>query len=320
MRKIILLTGGSGFVGRNIIPILKRKGFEVRALARSQQSVQAVRNYGAIPVQGDLTDRASLNEAAQGCDIVIHAAAYMKFWGSKAPFYQINVDGTKNMLHAAEKAGVKKFIYIGAASVINGQEIHEKDETYIPPQLPKDSYSLTKALAEKEVVKANNDNLQTVVLRPPAIWGPHNHSAEMMVDRVKAGSWIWIGGGQHRLSTLHVFNLAQAILAAIDKGGNGEIYFVTDGEQRPIKELFGKMFQQYGVTAGDRALSRSFALTTAKVIQFIWDTLRLKSDPPIVPVMIYLMGTEFSVSDQKARRELGYRNAISIEEGMHTLT
>ncbi|MEO1384398.1 MAG: NAD-dependent epimerase, partial [Bacteroidota bacterium] len=83
---------------------------------------------------------------------------------------------------------------------------------------------------------------------------------------------------------------------------------------------FGKMFQQYGVTAGDRSLSRSFALTTAKVIQFVWDTLRLKSDPPIVPVMIYLMGTEFSVSDQKARRELGYRNAISIEEGMHTLT
>ncbi|MEO1587263.1 MAG: NAD-dependent epimerase/dehydratase family protein, partial [Bacteroidota bacterium] len=208
----------------------------------------------------------------------------------------------------------------GMLPISRGQEIHEKDETYIPPQLPKDAYSLTKALAEKEVVKANSDNLQTVVLRPPAIWGPHNHSAEMMVDRVKAGSWIWIGGGQHRLSTLHVFNLAQAILAAIDKGGNGEIYFVTDGEQRPIKELFGKMFQQYGVTAGDRSLSRSFALTTAKVIQFVWDTLRLKSDPPIVPVMIYLMGTEFSVSDQKARRELGYRNAISIEEGMHTLT
>ena len=82
MRKIILLTGGSGFVGRNIIPILKGEGFEVRALARSKQSVQAVRNYGAIPVQGDLTDMASLDEAAQGCDIVIHAAAFMKFWGS----------------------------------------------------------------------------------------------------------------------------------------------------------------------------------------------------------------------------------------------
>ncbi|MEL6132825.1 MAG: NAD-dependent epimerase/dehydratase family protein [Bacteroidota bacterium] len=319
MSKIILLTGGSGFVGRNIIPILRGEGFIVKALARSEKSALAVEKYGAIPVRGDLTDEASLHIAAMGCDLVIHAAAHMEFWGDKAPFFQVNVLGTQHILRAAAAVGVKKFIYIGAASVINGQEVYEKDETYIPAQLPKDYYSLTKALAEQAVVEAHSPHFETVVLRPPAIWGPHNHSTEMMIDRVKSGNWIWIGGGNHRLSTIHVFNLAQAIIAAVEKGGNGEIYFVTDGEQRPIKELFGQMFERYGVSAGERSLSRGLALRMAKLIQFIWTTFRLKSSPPIVPVMIYLMGTEFSVSDQKARRELGYQNAISIEEGLHTL-
>ena len=136
MEKVILLTGGSGFVGRNIIPKLQEAGYEVRALARSEKSQKAVKNYGAIPVKGDLTDLSSLKSAVEGCHKIVHAAAHMEFWGPEDPFLQINVNGTQNMLQAAEAAGVEKFLYIGAASVINGQAIHNRDESFVPNQLP----------------------------------------------------------------------------------------------------------------------------------------------------------------------------------------
>lgn len=315
----IFLTGGSGFVGRNLIPFLKEKGYEVVALARSNESLQAVESYGAKGVLGDITDFSSLKKAMMGCSIVIHAAAHMDFWGPKETFMRINVHGTKNVLKATTVCGIHTCIYIGAASVINGAPILDYDETYIPPKPPKDYYSLTKSMAEKEVIQANSTALRTVVLRPPAIWGPNNPHYDEMLSRVKEGKWMWIGKGTHHLSTIHVHNLAQAVTSAIDNGKGGEIYFVTDGEKRPVKSLFTQIFQKQGLDPGNRSLPRGWVLAMAKGVSFIWKRLSLQGKPPIVPMMVYLMGTEFSVSDQKARTEMGYTNAISIEEGMNTL-
>ena len=83
MANTIFFTGGSGFVGSNLIPLLKQAGYEVRALARSDKSFRVVESYGAKGVVGDITDYASLEESLQGCDTVVHAAAHMDFWGPK---------------------------------------------------------------------------------------------------------------------------------------------------------------------------------------------------------------------------------------------
>ena len=189
----------------------------------------------------------------------------------------------------------------------------------MPPKGPFDYYSQTKLAAEKLVLAANAPDFQCIVLRPPAIWGPHNHSAEEIIEMARQGKWRWIGKGKHCLSTIHVQNLNAAIGAAMQNGKGGEVYFVTDGQKRPIKESFGRIIEAHGVSAGDKSVPRGLALGLAKSIGFFYRLFGIKSRPPLAPVMVYLMGTEFTVNDAKARRELGYRNAISVEEGLEEL-
>jgi len=313
----VFVTGGSGFVGKNIIPILIKNGYEVMALARSQKSAAKVEAIGATPVFDDLL---SLSEntatALRQCDFVLHSAAHMDFTYDPKPFFAMNVDATKKLLDLAKKGDVKKFIHISAAPVVPGSPIVNLKESEAADGLPTALYPRTKAIGEQAVLEANTSNFQTISLRPPAIWGPENHHLEDLVSAVKSGQWRWIGGGNQVLSTVHVFNLAEAVMAAFKNGKGGEAYFITDGDRRSVKTTFKSILNAQGLEPGDKVLPRGVAVFAANLVERIWKTFGLKSRPPVAPLMIRLMGTEFSVDDSKARRELGYKNVVNFEEGI----
>src|SRR4051794_19210113 len=103
------VTGGSGFLGRHLLTYLKAAGVSVRALARSDSAAALVKELGAEPAKGDLNDLAGLEAGMAGCDVVIHAAASTREWGPYSEFYEANVQGTQNVLTAAQKAGVRRF-------------------------------------------------------------------------------------------------------------------------------------------------------------------------------------------------------------------
>ena len=316
-KKRIFLTGGSGFVGKNLIPILMDKGFDVFALCRSHKSAAIVEALGASVVMDDLCSLSNnTEEALKQSEYVLHSAAYMNFTYDPKPYYAINVEATRKLVELAQECGIQKFIYISAAPVVPGSPIVNLTEDMAQNGLPSELYPKTKALGENIVLEANHDTFQTISLRPPAIWGPNNHHYDELFENVKDGKWRWIGGGNHVLSTIHVKNLANAILAALNSPLGGEAYFVTDGERRPMKSFFKALLNAEGLEPGDKELPRSVAILAAHLIGGIWKLFGLKSRPPVAPLMIRLMGTEFSVSDQKARKELGYKNAITIDEGL----
>ncbi|MEL6191928.1 MAG: NAD-dependent epimerase/dehydratase family protein [Bacteroidota bacterium] len=317
----VFVTGGSGFVGQNIIPVLIENGYTVYALARSESSANKVSRIGAIPIFDDLTDLGSNTlKALASCEFVLHSAAHMDFTYDPTPFYAINVMATRNLLEMAKQQRVKHFVYISAAPVVPGSPIINLTEDQAKEGLPKALYPKTKAIAEKAVLAANDTQMRTLSLRPPAIWGPDNHHYKEIFSRVKKGQWRWIGGGTHILSTIHVKNLANAVLAAFNSSQGGKAYFVTDGDQRPIKKTFSSILQAYGLEAGDKSLPRPVAVIASHIIGRIWKTFQINGRPPVAPIMIRLMGTEFSVSDAKARLELGYKNALSFEEGITNLS
>ncbi|MEO0896211.1 MAG: NAD-dependent epimerase/dehydratase family protein [Bacteroidota bacterium] len=317
----IFITGGSGFVGQHMISFFIGEGYEVMALARSEASAAKVTSKGAIAVRDDLTQLSiPTQEALESCDYVVHSAAYMDFNYEKEKFYQINVDASKHLLELAREAGIKKFIYISAAPVVAGSPVINLSEEEAGDDLPKALYPKTKAIAEKSVLAANEPGFQTFSLRPPAIWGPDNHHLDEMLDLVKKGSWVWIDGSHQILSTIHVYNLSAATLAAIENGEKGgTAYFVTDGDRRSMRTSFEAIFKAHGVEAGDREIPLGLAAGLASFFDFLWKTLRIKSRPPIPPLLIRLMAREFSVSDSKARKELQYQNVISFEEGIRSL-
>ncbi|MEL6650098.1 MAG: NAD(P)-dependent oxidoreductase [Bacteroidota bacterium] len=315
----IFLTGGSGFVGQSLIPDLLKQGHEVFALARSETSQQKVQAKGAQAVSGDLLNIKAYQSAIKGMDAVVHVAAKLEMWGKYEDFYQANVVATLALAKLAEAAAVKRFVYISAAAVVaDGQPLIDIDEAYQPVQLPVDHYSRTKALAEQELLNLPGQ-MQKIVLRPPMIWGPAMPMIESFRETIEKNGFPTIGAKDHSLATIHVQNLLEAIQKALESKQKQGIYFVTDGDKRPLRLFLKELAKGYGLDTGNRRIPRVLALTMARLLESVWGAFNLKGAPPITRSMVYLMGTEFSISDRKARQELGYRNRISVEEGLARL-
>jgi len=315
---IAFVTGGSGFVGRALIQALRARGDEVRALVRSDSASATVSSLGAIPVRGDLDDSAAMEAGMQGCGAVFHSAAFVKEWGTREEFFQANVQGTQNVLDAAKRAGVPRFVHIGTeAALIGGEPIINADETRPFPQHPIGLYPLTKGLSEMRVRQANCDGFTTVVVRPRFIWGKDDTSVlANMVQAVKDGRFMWMSGGNYKTSTCHVQNVCEGALLAAERGRGGEAYFLTDGEPVIFREFVTKLLKTQGVDPGTRSMPYGIVYALASICEFAWRVLPLKGAPPINRFVVRVMGTEVTVNDAKARRELGYTSHKSIEEGL----
>src|SRR5690554_144395 len=318
--KKIFVTGGSGFVGQNLIPMLIEKGYQVNALARSAQAIQKVEQLGATAIQGDLNDKQALAAGIKDCSTVFHLAASVDFFASEKELKKLHVDATELLLTVARKSEVKKFVYLGAASVImNGKAITNADETFVSDNLV-DGYSRTKLHAEKLVLGANEKHFQTVSLRPPLIWGKGDpNTLPAIIDAVKKGRMQFIDGGKHRLVTCHVTNVCHALILADQSAQSGKAYFLTDGETPVFIDFIKKYVATQGVTVPDKHVSLRMAKTVASVMEFVWKTFRLKGHPPLYKGLVNTLGLEFITIDKNARQELGYRTFVSIEQGLNQM-
>src|SRR3954470_14536001 len=186
------VTGGSGFVGGALIERLRREGWDVRALARSERAAERVRELGAEPVTGDLDDL-----RIEDCEIAFHAAAKVEDFGDPSDFQRINVEGTRNVVNACKAGGVRRLVHVGTeAALMAGQPLVNVDESApLRPDSPV-LYCSTKAKAEQAVRDANGDGLQTVVVRPRFVWGPDDTVLlPNLIEMVKKGRFSWVGGG-----------------------------------------------------------------------------------------------------------------------------
>jgi nucleoside-diphosphate-sugar epimerase len=316
--KQVFVTGGSGFVGQNLIAMLVEQGYHVKALARSAQAVQKVEGLGATAVKGDLNDAQALAVGVEGCSTVFHLAASVDFFASEKALKKLHVDATGLVLSIAKNANVQKFVYLGAASVImNGKPILNADETFTSDNII-DGYSRTKLQAEKLVLNANSKVFQTISLRPPLIWGKGDpNTLPGIIDAVKKGRMQFIDGGKHHLVTCHVSNVCHAlILADQSKQSGGKVYFITDGETPVFKDFIKKYVATQGITVPDKEVSLAMAKRVASVMEFIWKTFRLKGHPPLYKGLVNTLGLEFITTDKRARQELGYKTFVTIEQGL----
>jgi nucleoside-diphosphate-sugar epimerase len=315
--KQVFVTGGSGFVGQNLLPMLIKQGYQVKALARSPQAIQKVAQLGAVAIKGDLTDIQALAAGVKDCSSVFHLAASVDFFASEKELIELHVEATKLLLSIAKNAHVQKFIYLGAASVImNGKPIVNADETFTSDNII-DGYSRTKLKAEQLVLQANTSSFQTASLRPPLIWGKGDpNTLPAIIEAVKKGRMQFIDGGKHRFVTCHVANVCHALLLADKIEQNGKAYFLTDGETPVFKDFIKNYVATQGVTVPDKAVSLAMAKRVASVMEFVWKTFRLSGHPPLYKGLVNTLGLEFITNDKRARQELGYQTFVSIEQGL----
>lgn len=318
--KKAFVTGGSGFVGQNLIPMLIEEGYQVNALARSTQAIEKVESLGAVAVKGDLNDVKALAMGAKGCSTVFHLAASVDFFSSEKELKKLHVDATELLLSIAKNANVQKFVYLSAASVImNGKAIVNADETFESNNII-DGYSRTKLQAETLILKANAKDFQTIAVRPPMIWGNGDpNTLPGVIDAVKKGRMQFIDGGKHRFVTCHVINVCHALILADKAEQSGRAYFITDGETPVFKDFIRKYVATQGVTVPDKTVSLAMAKRVAVFMEFIWRTFRLSGHPPLYRGFVNILGLEFIISDKRAIRELGYKPILTIEQGLNLM-
>ena len=314
----IFITGASGFVGGAAARALQPE-YDIRAMARSEGSMQKIRDLGVEPVLCSLGDVEAKH--LEGCNTVIHCAASVGQWGSETEFWENNVEGTSRLLQVAKAAGVSRFIHLSTESVlVYGQHMRDIDEGYPYPKKTPFLYSRTKGEAERRVLAENSDDFTTIALRPRMIWGPGDQTILPPFKRaVEEGRFVWVDGGRAITSTTYIANLVNAIELALTHGEGGETYFITDAETRSIKEFITALLSTQNITISDRAIPGWLAGGLAIISEGIWKVLGLGGEPPLTRFAMSLMSRDCTIRIDKAKRELGYKPIVGFSEGIEQL-
>jgi nucleoside-diphosphate-sugar epimerase len=319
--RVAFVTGGSGFVGGNLIRALIANGWSVRALARSSGAAAAVERIGARAVRAEMDDGQALRLGMEGSEVVFHVAAMFKLWGKRSDFDAVNVEGMRSFVDAAAAtASVRRVVAVSAAAVVMGdpEPMLAVDETAPVQERAFAPYGSSKGAGERVLLAANGvrPGFETVSIRPPMIWGAGMPMLDHVVDTVKAGRWQWVDHGAPAMSTCHVGNLTDALLLAADKGRGGQAYFVADATNGTMRSVFDGLLATRGVKAPDKSVSFAMAWRIAGIMGAAWRLLGLSGEPPITRQMLRLIGKPFTVSIDKAREELGYVPSISWRSGV----
>ena len=261
-----------------------------------------------------------MQSGMHGCGAAIHAAAKVEQWGRWNDFLRDTVEGTKNVVSAARAARVRRLVHVSTEAVLaDGSPIVNADESRSLPAKPNGFYPRSKGMAERHVRGANRNGLETIVVRPRFVWGKGDTTLlPQLVAAARAG-WVWFGDSRHRMSTCHVRNVSHGIRLALELGRPGEVYFLTDGEPVRFREFIGDLVGTQGVSVGERTAPLWLADAFAAIGESIWSMLALKGGPPLTRTTMNLFFREVTLSDAKARRELGYQPVMSIEEGLREL-
>jgi nucleoside-diphosphate-sugar epimerase len=319
--KCVFVTGGSGYVGRNVIRRLVADGLQVRALARSEASAGIVAALGAEPRRGDILDRASLESAMIGCEWLIHAAADTAHGAFAAHQHHTNLEGTRNVLHAARAAGIRRAVHVSTEAVLlSGAPLRNVNEETPIPARHAGGYSASKAAAEQTALAENNAGLEVIVVRPRFVWGRDDTTAlPQLVAAARSGKLAWIGGGTYLTSTTHIDNVAEGIVRALAQGRGGEAYFVTDGAPVEFRAFVSALLRRAGIEPPGKTAPRWLVATVASIGDWLERVSGGRIKPPIGRQEYGTVGVEVTLDITKAERELGYRPVITREMGMETV-
>jgi nucleoside-diphosphate-sugar epimerase len=329
---LILITGATGFLGRNLCERLTHQGHRLRALVRPASPARGASDtlfleaLGVEIATGDVRDLESVKAAMVGCDTVIHAAARFRLWGPPEPFEETNLWGTRNVLASAYQYGIRRFIHISTIIVVGPQPpgtVITEETPYGP--YPGDYYARTKMGGERLALSYAEIGLPVIVLRPGALYGPWGHYAfnRLFFEEYLRGWRVQVHQGRHIIFPCYVGDAARAIEASLTRGRLGEIYNISGQSishreanetvsrlaplsgQAPLAGQAGKSSWRINMPAG-------LMINFARLLEFL--ALFTRREPFYPLNLVPYVFEDWVVSSEKASRELGFQ-AISFEQG-----
>ena len=289
---MILVTGGTGFVGSNLVRRLRNDDIAVRALVRDPGRGQALKDIAVDIVEGDVSNRESLEKAAHGCDRVVHLVGIIQET-QNAKFQTVHVDGTRNVLEAAKKAGVRHILYQSALGTRPGAV---------------SAYHKTKWQAE-ELVRASN--VPYTILRPSLIYGPGDQFTMRLVEMIKHLPVLpVIGSGQSRIQPLYIDDAVSCIVKAI----TGDSFFnemleIGGPDQLTYEELVGAVADALGVYRPTMHMPVFLAKGAARFLE------TMLTAPPVTSDQLIML-QEDNVCSMRDIRDAFSIEPIKFREGL----
>jgi uncharacterized protein YbjT (DUF2867 family) len=249
---MILITGGTGFVGTHLIKRLRMDDIALRAVVRNPEKAAGLKDLGVDVVQGDVSDRASLEKVAAGCDRVVHLVGIIQE-ARGATFRGIHVEGTRNVLDAAKKAGVRHFLYQSALGTRPGA---------------KSMYHKTKWEAE-ELVRTSD--IPFTILRPSLIYGTGDQFTLRLSDMIRLSPVLpVIGSGTSKIQPLYIDDVVSCIARAVtSEAFLNEMYEIGGPEQLTYEEVTVAIAEIMGVRRPTMHMPFFFIKTAARVLETV---------------------------------------------------
>lgn len=321
----ILVTGGTGFIGSHLAERLLERGEKVRVLAMNEpidqielENAAMLREKGVEIFHGDLRDKGSLEKAVKDTIVVFHLGAIsrpMKI--PKEIYYDVNRDGTRNLLEVCRDKNLEKFVHVSTVSTLgvsaDGRPLKEDEFQDLT-----DDYGLSKKEGEKIALEYHREHrLPVVVVRPPLTYGPRCMVRLIMFKYTQKRIFPLFNKGKSRMEFCYVDNLVQAILKAESTPNVlGEVFNISDGQSYEIGEIIRGIANAQGVKG---PLLSNMPIWLGKVLGFGTEILSkiVGIHPPFSRITAQWMSEDQNVYDiSKAKRVLNYSPEVSLEEGL----
>lgn len=297
-----LVTGAAGFIGSALIKRLTNEDYEVRGLVHLEQPIHPIKNVEYI--QGDIADKESIRSAVEGSNVVFHCAALVRSFGRKKKFYEVNYEGTKNLVILCEEYDVGRFVFLSHMDYECG-----KNAGY---------YSKTKKLAEQYLIEQHKEKgFPAIIIRPGNVYGPGATIWVLwLLEAIKKNRIALIDGGKGIFLHTYIDNLLDALILSMkEPKAVGKAIDITDGIN---DTCWGEYINSLARLAGKSPIKRNFSKNTALLLSnfmiLLHNVFRIK--PLVTPTAVHIFTNSNKVSIKSAKEILNYEPAVGIEEGM----
>ena len=315
-----LVTGGGGFLGREIVERLLARGDEVISISRSAHPEVEV--LGARCLLIELNEGDALRRALAGVDVVFHTAAKAGVHGSRAEYWRTNVDGTRTLLEQCQRAGVPRLVHTSSPSVTFDGRDHVRASNDLPlAQKFLASYPESKAAAERLVLSAHGAaGVSTVALRPHLLIGVRDpHLVPRIIERAKSGRLRAVGDGRNEVTLCAVENAAHAHILAADalapaSAHAGRAYFIGQEEPVLLWPWITELLSKLELPPPRAAVPAALAHGLGALCELAWAALGRTDEPPMTRFVAAQLSRSHSYDMAPARRDFGYGEIVSLAQ------
>ena len=301
-----LVTGATGHIGNTLVRDLMKDGYDVTALVLPGENTEMLEELSPAMIRGDVTKKETLLEAVSQSDAVFHLAGIIDIGtANKKKIYEVNVNGTKNIVDLCIENEVKTLIYVSSVHAIpeldGNQSIHEIEK--FSPEHLKGTYAKTKAIATQYVLDAKN-KLDVRIVHPSGVIGPYEYVTsnigQMIEDFEKRKLKAYIEGGYNFVD---VRDVSRGLIQALEKGSSGQCY-ILGGHYITVEELMKKLECYTGVKAPKTILPYWFIQSMSFFAEGYYKLLKQK--PLFTSTSIHVLRSNANFCIEKAQKELGY--------------